>query len=48
MDRKVLRSVPNVHHRDDALPLSETDRRVYVVRCADNPKNAKYYTQLYR
>jgi hypothetical protein len=34
-------------NRDDALPLSETDRRVYVVRCADNPKDPDYYTQLY-
>jgi hypothetical protein len=34
-------------NRDDALPLSETDRRVYVVRCADQPKDAGYYSQLY-
>jgi Family of unknown function (DUF5906) len=34
-------------NRDDALPLSETDRRVYVVRCADQPREAQYYTQLY-
>ena len=35
-------------NRDDALPLSETDRRVYAVRCADEPKEPAYYTQLYR
>lgn len=35
-------------NRDDALPLSETDRRVYVVRCADQPKDAAYYSELYR
>lgn len=32
---------------DDALPLSETDRRVYVVRCADTPRDAAYYAALY-
>lgn len=35
-------------NRDDALPLSETDRRVYAVRCADDPKDAAYYVTLYR
>jgi hypothetical protein len=34
-------------NRDDALPLSETDRRVYVVRCADRPRGARYYEDLY-
>jgi hypothetical protein len=34
-------------NRDDALPLSETDRRVYAVRCADTPRDAQYYTTLY-
>ena len=34
-------------NRDDAIPLSETDRRVYVVRCADKPLGEKYYTDLY-
>jgi hypothetical protein len=34
-------------NRDDALPLSETDRRVYVIRCADEPRDATYYTTLY-
>ena len=35
-------------NRDDALPLSETDRRVYVIRCADEPRPQAYYTDLYR
>ncbi|HTT41329.1 MAG TPA: DUF5906 domain-containing protein, partial [Burkholderiales bacterium] len=35
-------------NRDDALPLSETDRRVYVVRCVDAPRSADYYSHLYR
>lgn len=34
-------------NRDDALPLSENDRRVYAVRCADEPKDAAYYRRLY-
>ena len=34
-------------NRDDALPLSESDRRVYVVRCADEPRSAAYYKSLY-
>jgi hypothetical protein len=34
-------------NRDDALPLAETDRRVYAVRCADEPRDAAYYTALY-
>ena len=34
-------------NRDDALPLSETDRRVYAVRCADEPRDSAYYTALY-
>ena len=34
-------------NRDDALPLSENDRRVYVVRCADEPRDAGYYRELY-
>lgn len=34
-------------NRDDALPLSETDRRVYAVRCADTQRSAAYYSQLY-
>ncbi|HEY4748947.1 MAG TPA: DUF5906 domain-containing protein [Steroidobacteraceae bacterium] len=34
-------------NRDDALPLSESDRRVYVVRCADKPRDKAYYTSLY-
>ena len=32
---------------DNALPLSETDRRVYAVRCADQPRDAAYYSRLY-
>jgi hypothetical protein len=34
-------------NRDDALPLAETDRRVYAVRCADQPRDSAYYTTLY-
>ena len=35
-------------NRDDALPLSETDRRVYAVRCAATPHTRPgYYTDLY-
>jgi hypothetical protein len=34
-------------NRDDALPLSESDRRVYVVRCADEPRGPAYYKHLY-
>ncbi len=34
-------------NRDDALPLSETDRRVYVIRCADQPREPAYYVALY-
>jgi hypothetical protein len=34
-------------NREDALPLSESDRRVYVVRCADNPRDANYYIDAY-
>jgi hypothetical protein len=34
-------------NRDDALPLSELDRRVYAVRCAETPRDAAYYTRLY-
>ncbi len=34
-------------NRDDAIPLSETDRRIYAVRCADKPRDAAYYTGLY-
>jgi hypothetical protein len=34
-------------NRDDALPLSETDRRVYAVRCVDKPRKPKYYSRLY-
>jgi hypothetical protein len=34
-------------NRQDALPLWEGDRRIYVVRCADAPKPPAYYTQLY-
>jgi hypothetical protein len=35
-------------NKDDALPLSETDRRVYAVRCNDVPKGSDYYTHLYK
>jgi len=35
-------------NRDDALQLSENDRRVYVARCADKPRSPKYYRRLYR
>jgi hypothetical protein len=34
-------------NRDDALPLAENDRRVYVVRCADEPRDERYYIRLY-
>ncbi len=34
-------------NRDDALPLSESDRRVYVVRCVEQPKEEGYYRTLY-
>lgn len=34
-------------NKDDAIPLSETDRRVYAVRCADQPKDEVYYRTLY-
>ena len=34
-------------NREDALPLDESDRRVYVVACADKPKEPAYYAQLY-
>ena len=34
-------------NRDDALPLSETDRRVYVIRCADQPREPAYYVAMY-
>jgi hypothetical protein len=34
-------------NRDDAIPLSETDRRIYVVRCVDNPRSENYYRELY-
>ena len=34
-------------NRDDALPLSETDRRVYAVRCAETPRSSAYYASLY-
>lgn len=34
-------------NRDDALPLSETDRRLYIVRCVDEPRAPDYYTNLY-
>jgi len=34
-------------NRDDALPLSENDRRVYVIRCADAPRDQAYYRDLY-
>src|SRR4029077_20549000 len=34
-------------NRDDALPLAETDRRVYVTRCVDEPRPPAYYTTLY-
>jgi Family of unknown function (DUF5906) len=35
-------------NRDDALQLSENDRRTYVARCADTPKSKQYYRRLYR
>lgn len=35
-------------NRTDALPLSENDRRLYVVRCSDTPRSAAYYTKLYQ
>jgi Family of unknown function (DUF5906)/Primase C terminal 2 (PriCT-2) len=34
-------------NREDALPLTELDRRVYVVACAENPKPQPYYPKLY-
>jgi hypothetical protein len=34
-------------NRQDALPLWEGDRRVYVVRCADQPREKAYYRKLY-
>jgi hypothetical protein len=34
-------------NRADALPLSETDRRVYVVRCAETFRGEDYYSGLY-
>ena len=34
-------------NKDDAIPLSETDRRVYAVRCAEQPKDEVYYRTLY-
>jgi hypothetical protein len=34
-------------NRQDALPLWEGDRRVYVVRCADQPRDKAYYRQLH-
>jgi hypothetical protein len=34
-------------NREDALPITELDRRPYVVRCADEPKPKEYYTTLY-
>lgn len=34
-------------NNENALPLSEKDRRVYVVRCTNEPKDADYYTTLY-
>lgn len=34
-------------NRDDALPLSENDRRVYVITCTDKPRDADYYISLY-
>jgi hypothetical protein len=35
-------------NRSDALPLSESDRRLYVVRCAHAPRAPDYYSKLYR
>ncbi len=34
-------------NREDALPLDETDRRIYVVGCADEPRSPDYYRDLY-
>ena len=34
-------------NREDALPLDETDRRIYAVGCADRPRSADYYRDLY-
>ncbi len=31
-----------------ALPLEDNDRRFWVVRCDDQPKNTDYYSMLYR
>lgn len=31
-----------------ALPLEDNDRRFWVVRCDDQPKDADYYSRLYR
>lgn len=32
---------------EDALPLSETDRRIQPIRCADEPLSSDYYSELY-
>jgi hypothetical protein len=32
---------------EDSLPLSETDRRIQAIRCADEPRSSDYYTSLY-
>jgi len=34
-------------NKDDALPVTETDRRIYAIRCADEPRDAGYYKELY-
>jgi hypothetical protein len=34
-------------NREDALPLDESDRRVYAVGCADQPRSPAYYAELY-
>ena len=35
------------NHRN-AIPIDDTDRRIEVVICDDQPKDAGYYTELYR
>lgn len=32
---------------EDSLPLSETDRRIQAIRCADEPRSSDYYVALY-
>jgi len=34
-------------NREDALPIDETDRRIYAVGCADQPRHQDYYRDLY-